>query len=51
MNTKRFFGYIDISASVRNVFDSQGKEPAGNGYPDNFPRPSRSFYLETTIKF
>ena len=51
LNSKRFYGYVDFSASVRNVFDSQGKEPAGNGYPDNFPIPSRSFYLETTVHF
>ena len=51
LNSKRFFGHIDFSASVRNVFDSQGKEPASNAYPDNFPIPSRSFYLETTVHF
>lgn len=51
LNSKRFFGHIDFSASVRNVFDSQGKEPAVNAYPDNFPIPSRSFYLETTVHF
>ncbi len=51
LNSKRFFGHIDFSASVRNVFDSQGKEPAVNAYRDNLPIPSRSFYLETTLHF
>jgi iron complex outermembrane receptor protein len=51
LNSKRFFGHIDFSASVRNVFDSNGKEPASVFYPDSLPIPSRSFYLETTVHF
>ncbi|MCK5190950.1 MAG: hypothetical protein KAR12_12935 [Methylococcales bacterium] len=51
MNSQRFFGHIDFSASVRNVFDSDGKEPATSAFPDSLPISSRSFYLETTIHF
>ncbi len=51
LNSKRFFEIIDFSTSVRNVFDSQGKEAAVNSYKDNLPIASRSFYLQTTIHF
>ncbi len=51
LNSRRFFGYVDFSASVRNVFDEQGKEAAVNSFKDNLPIASRSFYLETSIRF
>ncbi len=51
LNSQRFLGHIDFSASVRNVFDSGGKEPAENSYVNNLPIASRSFYLETTLHF
>ncbi len=51
LNSQRFFGHIDFSAVVHNVFDSQGKEVAVESYPHNLPIPSRSFYLETTVHF
>ncbi len=51
LNSRRFLEHIDFSASVHNVFDSQGKEAAISSYPDNLPIPSRSFYLETTLHF
>jgi len=51
LNSKRFFGHIDFSASVRNIFNSNGKEVAVNSYQDNLPIASRSFYLETSIHF
>jgi len=51
LNSKRFFGHIDFSASVRNIFNSHGKELAIDAYQDNFPIASRSFYLQTTIHF
>jgi len=47
----QFFGYVDFSASARNVFDSHGKEPAVDSYRENLPIASRSFYLQTTIHF
>ncbi len=51
LNSHRFFGYVDFSASVRNIFDEHGKEAATSSYKDNLPIPSRSFYLQTTIHF
>ncbi|MFK5949875.1 MAG: TonB-dependent receptor [Methylococcales bacterium] len=51
LNSKRYFDRIDFSASVRNIFDAQGKEAAVNSYKDNLPIASRSFYLQTTIHF
>jgi len=51
LNSKRFFGHINFSASVRNIFNSHGKELAVDAYQDNLPIASRSFYLETTIHF
>ena len=51
LNSQRFFGHVDFSASVRNVFDAHGKEPSISAYPDGLPIPSRSFYLQTTVHF
>lgn len=51
LNSKRFFGYVDFSASVRNAFNTHGKEAAVNSYKENLPIASRSFYLETTVHF
>ena len=51
LNSQQFFGYIDFSTSVRNVFDSNGREPAVAAFPDSLPIASRSFYLETTLHF
>ena len=51
LNSQRFSGHIDFSASVRNVFDSHGKEPAVSAFPNSLPIPSRSFYLQTTVHF
>ncbi len=51
LSSQRFFGYIDFSASVRNIFDEHGKEAATSSYKENLPIASRSFYLQTTIHF
>ncbi|MFW5443528.1 MAG: TonB-dependent receptor plug domain-containing protein [Methylococcaceae bacterium] len=51
LNSKRLFGHIDFTASVRNIFDSDGKEAVTSSYKDNLPIPSRSFYLEASIHF
>ncbi|WP_305909371.1 TonB-dependent receptor [Methylomarinum sp. Ch1-1] len=51
LNGKKLFGVVDVTASVRNVFDSDGREPAISAYPDNLPIPGQSFYLETSIHF
>ncbi|MCK4840564.1 MAG: TonB-dependent receptor [Methylococcales bacterium] len=51
LNSPRFFKHINFSASVRNVFNSNGKVPASNSYVNNLPIASRSFYLQTTVHF
>jgi iron complex outermembrane receptor protein len=51
LNSKRLLGHIDFTASVRNVLDSQGKEPSSSSYRNNIPIASRSFYLETSFHF
>ena len=51
LNSRRFFGCVDFSASLRNAFDTHGKESGTTNFKDNFPIASRSFYLETTLHF
>ncbi len=51
LNSKRFFGHVDFSASIRNAFDTHGKEPGVAYYKENLPIASRSFYLEATLHF
>ncbi len=51
LNGKNLFGFLDATASVRNLFDSDGKEPAISAYPDNIPIPGQSFYFELATHF
>lgn len=51
LNSRQFFGHIGFSASVHNVFDSDGKEAAVLSYSNNHSIASRSFYLETNLRF
>lgn len=51
LNAKKLMGYIDLTASARNLFDSHGKEPAITSYPDNLPIVPQSFYFEAAIHF
>lgn len=51
LNGSKLFGYVDVTASVRNLFDSDGKEPAISVYPDSMPIPGQSFYFEASVHF
>jgi len=51
LNSQRFFNVVDLTASVHNLFNARGKEPANDSYPGNYPINSRSFYLETSVHF
>ncbi len=52
INAKRLWNHVNLSASVRNLFNSHGKEPAVvSSYPNNLPIPSQSFYLEASVHF
>ncbi len=51
LNAKRLMGYLDLTASARNLFDSQGQEFGVESYPNNLPIPGQSFYFEASIQF
>ena len=51
LNAKRLFGHLDLTASARNLFDSNGREAAVSGYPYNLPIPGQSFYFEASIHY
>jgi iron complex outermembrane receptor protein len=51
LNAKHLMGYLDLTASARNLFDSHGKEPAVSSYPNNLPIAGQSFYFEASVHF
>ena len=51
LNARRLMGYLDLTASVRNLFDSKGTEAAVSSYPGNLPIPGQSFYFEASVHF
>ncbi|OAI14261.1 MULTISPECIES: TonB-dependent receptor plug domain-containing protein [Methylomonas] len=51
LNAKKLMGSLDLTASVRNLFDSQGKEPAIASYPYNLPISAQTFYFEAALHF
>lgn len=51
VNAKNLLGYLDLTASARNLFDSNGKEAAVSSYPNNLPIPGQSFYFEASVHF
>lgn len=51
LNAKKLMGYLDLTASARNLFDSNGKEPAVTSYPNNLPIVPQSFYFEASVHF
>ena len=52
LNAKRLMGYLDLTASVRNLFDSNGKEPDVAGYyPNSLPIATQTFYFEASLHF
>lgn len=48
---KKLFGHLNLSASLRNAFDSNYYEPAALQLPQNLPMQGRSFYLEASVNF
>jgi iron complex outermembrane receptor protein len=48
---KKLFGHINLSASLRNMFDTNRLEPATPALPQNIPLPGRSFYFEVSTDF
>jgi len=51
LNAKRLMGHLDLTASVRNLFDNNGREPAINSYPDNLPISGQMYYFEAQVHF
>ncbi len=51
LTARKLMGYLDLTASARNVFDSQGKEPATSSYPNNLPIVGQTFYFEAALHF
>lgn len=49
---KKLFDHLNVSASVRNLFDaSNNLEPAPSSLPQNIPMSGRLFYLEASVNF
>ena len=54
LNAKKLMGYLDLTASVRNLFDANGKEPditPSQSYPYNLPITAQTFYFEASVHF
>jgi iron complex outermembrane receptor protein len=44
------FNNFDISATVRNMFNADVREPGSTLIPNDLPMPKRSFYLQASYK-
>lgn len=51
LNSRRLMGHLDLTASVRNLFDAHGTEAATRHYAYNLPIASRMFYFEASVHF
>lgn len=51
LRTDNAIKHWDFTASVRNLFDVNAREPAPASIPNDFPMPGRSFYLQAVYKF
>jgi outer membrane receptor protein involved in Fe transport len=52
LQRKNVFKHLNISASVRNVFDNRdAREPGSAGLIDDIPLNGRNFYLEMNVHF
>ncbi len=48
---KKIFSHLNLTASVRNIFNKHAREPATVTLIDQIPTQGRSFYLELSINF
>ena len=51
LNAKKLMGYLDLTASARNLLDSHGREPATASYPYNLPISGQMFYFEVGLHY
>ncbi len=42
---------LELSASIRNLFDEDAREYTGRSVPGDFPLPERNFYIELRYNF
>lgn len=47
----KLFKHLTLAASMRNLFDTDVREPAIVGLPENLPMPGRNFYFEASVDF
>ena len=47
----KLYQQLSVTASLRNLFDSQGREQAISTLPENIPMPGRTFYFEAALHF
>lgn len=48
---KKLFGHLNVTASIRNMFDTTYREPATANISQNLPMQGRSFYLEASVNY
>ena len=51
LNAKKLMGFLDLTASARNLLDAHGTEPATTSYPNNLPIPGHMFYFEVGLHY
>jgi iron complex outermembrane receptor protein len=51
LNGKKLWGHVNLTASLRNVFNNRGFEQARPELPVNMPLPGRNFYFQASIDF
>jgi outer membrane receptor for ferrienterochelin and colicin len=51
LNGKKLWGHVNLAASLRNVFNNRGLEPARPELPMNVPLAGRSFYFQASVDF
>jgi iron complex outermembrane receptor protein len=52
LNAKRLMGHLDLTASVRNLFDAHGIEPTKAGLTSyGLPIATQTFYFEASIHY
>ncbi|MBS3965060.1 MAG: TonB-dependent receptor [Methylomonas sp.] len=51
LNAQRLMGHLDLTASVRNLLDSRGREPGILTYTHNLPINTQTFYFEASVHF
>ncbi|MEQ1528190.1 MAG: TonB-dependent receptor [Methylococcales bacterium] len=51
IRSKKLFGHLNVSAVLKNAFDSRYTELGSISAPTNIPMPGRSFYFEVAVQF